>query len=120
MTISIWRYSHLALAVSSFVFIFLASITGIILAFEPISEQIQPYKYDDFQNISLAETLESTKKTYPEVISIEIDANNFVIASVITNDGDALNGYINPKTAEYLGNTIEKSSFFQWTTNLHR
>ena len=120
MTISIWRYSHLALAVSSFVFIFLASITGIILAFEPISEQIQPYKSDDFHNISLAETLDIAKKTYPEVISIEVDANNFVIASVITNDGDALNGYINPKTAEFLGNKIEKSSFFQWTTNLHR
>jgi sulfite reductase (NADPH) flavoprotein alpha-component len=120
MTISIWRYSHLALAVSSFVFIFLASITGIILAFEPISEQIQPYKTDDFNNISLAETLDIAKKTYPEVISIEVDANNFVIASVITNDGDALNGYINPKTGEYLGDKIEKSSFFQWTTNLHR
>src|SRR5690606_26067925 len=28
--------------------------------------------------------------------------------------------YINPKTGEFLGNKIEKSSFFQWTTNLHR
>ncbi|MCB0434087.1 MAG: hypothetical protein KDD18_14235, partial [Mangrovimonas sp.] len=44
ITISIWRYSHLALAVSSFVFIILASLTGIILAFQPISEQIKPYK----------------------------------------------------------------------------
>lgn len=120
MTISIWRYSHLALAVSSFVFIFLASITGIILAFEPISEKIQPYKSDDFHNISLAETLEITQKIYPEIISIETDANDFVSASVITHDGDALDGYINPKTGDYLGPKIEKSSFFQWTTNLHR
>uniref|UniRef100_UPI004049AD1E PepSY domain-containing protein n=2 Tax=Gelidibacter sp. TaxID=2018083 RepID=UPI004049AD1E len=120
MTISIWRYSHLALAVSSFVFIFLASITGIILAFEPISEQIKPYKVEGFNNIILSETLETLQKTYPEVISIEVDDNDFVIASVITNDGDALNGYINPKTGEFLGTKIEKSSFFQWTTNLHR
>jgi sulfite reductase (NADPH) flavoprotein alpha-component len=39
MTISIWRYSHLALAISAALFILIASITGIILAFEPISEK---------------------------------------------------------------------------------
>lgn len=120
MTISIWRYSHLALAVSSFIFILLASVTGIILAFEPISEQIKPYKVDDYKNISLAETIETAKATYLETFTIEIDANDFVLASVITNEGDALNGYINPKTGNYLGNKIEPSSFFQFTTNLHR
>src|SRR5690606_27271899 len=103
MTISIWRYSHLALAVSSFIFILLASVTGIILAFEPISEQIKPYKVDDFKNITLAETIEIAKTNYLETFTIEVDGNDFVLASVITNDGDALNGYINPKTGKYLG-----------------
>lgn len=120
MTISIWRYSHLFLAVSSFVFILLASITGIILAFEPISEQIKPYKIDGFDNIYLAETLQVLQQTYPEIIDLEIDANQFVLASVITNEGKSQNGYINPKTGEYLGRKIESSKFFQFTTNLHR
>lgn len=120
MTISIWRYSHLALAVSSFVFIFLASVTGIILAFEPISEQVQPYKADDFNQITLAESLESLTAQYPEVISLEVDSNDFVLASVFTHEGESLNGYFNPKTAEYLGEKIEPSKFFQWTTNFHR
>ena len=120
MTISIWRYSHLALAVSSFVFIFIASVTGIILAFQPISEQIQPFKVAGFNQITLAETLQAFKSQYPEVISLEVDQNNFVSASVFTDEGEALEGYFNPKTAEYLGTKIEISKFFQWTTNLHR
>lgn len=120
MTISIWRYSHLALAVSSFVFIFMASVTGIILAFQPISEQIQPYKVNGFNQITLAETLQTFKSHYPEVISLEVDSNDFVSASVFTEDGESLDGYFNPITAEYLGKKIETSKFFQWTTNLHR
>ncbi|GGG38013.1 PepSY domain-containing protein [Bizionia arctica] len=120
MTISIWRYSHLTLAVSSFVFILLASITGIILAFQPISEQIQPYKTADFETVSLAETISTLQTTYPEIIDVQIDANDFVLASVITIEGESITAYINPKTAEILGDKIETSKFFQWVTNFHR
>lgn len=120
MTISIWRYSHLALAVSSFVFILLASITGIILAFQPISEQLEPYKVADLETISVAETITVFKDTYPEIIDIKVDDNHFVIASVFTNEGNNLKGYFNPKNAEYLGKEIEPSKFFQWVTNFHR
>ncbi|WP_299249153.1 PepSY domain-containing protein [uncultured Lacinutrix sp.] len=120
MTISIWRYSHLTLAVSSFVFILLASITGIILAFQPISEQMEPYKVSDFESITLAETLSNLKTEYPEVLDLQIDANQFVLASVITNDGESLNGYINPRTGQFLGDKIEVSKFFNWVTNFHR
>lgn len=120
MTISIWRYSHLALAVSSFVFILLASITGIILAFEPISDKLQPYQVADLNTLSLSETVSIFKDNYPEVIEIQIDANHFVFASVITEDGKSLNGYFNPKTAQFLANKKEPSKFFQWVTNFHR
>ena len=120
MTISIWRYSHLTLAVSSFVFILLASITGIILAFQPISEQMEPYKVSDFESITLAETLSNLKTEYPEVLDLQIDANQFVLASVITNDGESVNGYINPRTGQFLGDKIEVSKFFNWVTNFHR
>jgi len=120
MSISLWRYSHLALAVSSFLFVFLASITGIILAFQPISEQLQPYKVADLEALSVAQTVRVFKDKYPEIIDIKVDANNFVVASVFTNDGDNLNGYFNPQTAEYLGEEIKPSPFFQWVTSLHR
>lgn len=120
MTISIWRYSHLTLAVSSFVFILLASVTGIILAFQPISEQLQPYKVSNFESITLAETISNLKAEYPEVLDVQVDANQFVLASVITKNGESLQGYINPKTAQFLGDKIEVSKFFKWVTNFHR
>src|SRR5690606_41360301 len=90
MTISIWRYSHLALAVSSFVFIVLASVTGILLAFQPISEQLEPYHVADLDNITLAETLTVFQETYPEIIDIKVDGNDFVVASVFTEEGNDL------------------------------
>src|SRR5690554_2062780 len=99
MTISIWRYSHLALAVSSFAFIFLASVTGIVLASQPISEKLQPYKTDGFDQITLAESLEAFTSSYAEIITLEVDHNDFVLASVINAKGESIEGYFHPKTA---------------------
>lgn len=120
MTISIWRYSHLALAVSSFVFIILASVTGIILAFQPISEQLEPYHVADLDTVTMSQTLQVFKQTYPEILEIKVDANKFVSASVFTEEGDNLEGYFNPLTAAYLGETLKPSPFFQWITSFHR
>ena len=77
MTISIWRYSHVTLAISSFIFILIASVTGIILAFEPISKQLEPYRIQHTENTSLSTTITSLKKRYDDIVSIEIDRNNF-------------------------------------------
>ncbi|WP_282069676.1 PepSY domain-containing protein [Olleya namhaensis] len=120
MTLSIWRYSHLTLALASFVFVFLATITGIVLAFQPISEQLQSYKIEALDQLDLDQTVATFKRQYPEVITIEVDANQFVSASVITKKGTALNGYFNPKTAAFLGEKPEVSNLFKFTTNLHR
>ncbi len=120
MTLSIWRYSHLTLAITSFVFVFLATITGIILAFQPISEQMQPFKIESVNQLDVDQTITTFKDKYPEIINIEVDANQFVSASVITADGTSLNGYFNPKTAAFLGEKPEISAFFKFTTNLHR
>jgi sulfite reductase (NADPH) flavoprotein alpha-component len=120
MTISIWRYSHLALAVSSFVFILLASVTGIILAFEPISEQIRPYKVSNFDEVTVAKTITVFKDKYPEVLSLEVDSNDFVFASVFTEEGESLEGYFNPITGDFIVEKPEVSKFFQFVTSLHR
>ncbi|MEO1031922.1 MAG: PepSY domain-containing protein [Bacteroidota bacterium] len=120
MTISIWRYSHLVLAVSSALFIFIATITGIILAFEPISNQVQPYAVDNAKDLSVAETLETLQNEYAEILTLSIDDNDFVMASVITKDGKSDTFYINPFTGEKLGELIKKKPIFEFATNLHR
>lgn len=120
MVFSIWRFSHLALAISSFIFIFIASVTGIILSVEPMSEQVKPYSVDNLEKISLAKTISTLKNEYDEIISIEKDHNNFIIGSVITKTGSSERFYINPNTGKKIGSLIEKAPIYKFATNLHR
>lgn len=120
MTISIWRYSHLLLAVSSAVFIFIATVTGIILAVEPISNQLQPYAVTSIDNVPLVKTISALQNQYEEVVTLEVDKNDFVIASVITKDFESQTFYINPNTGEKIGEIIKKAPIFEFATNLHR
>jgi sulfite reductase (NADPH) flavoprotein alpha-component len=106
------------LALVSSLFIVLASVTGTILAFEPISNQLESYQINE--DTTLATTIESLTNSYDEIITISTDENDFVIASVITKEGDSETFYINPETGEKLGELIEKSPLFKFTTNLHR
>ncbi|OEK09570.1 FAD-binding oxidoreductase [Flavivirga aquatica] len=120
MTISIWRYSHLALAISSSLFILLATLTGVILAFEPISNQLKPYAVKNADTLLLSQTIESLENVYDEVIRIEIDKNDFIQTSVVTKEGKNETFYINPFTAKKIGRVIEKAPIFKFATNLHR
>lgn len=120
MTISIWRYSHLALAISSALFIIIASITGIILAFEPIANKLKPFAVENIEALSLANTIAVLEKKYDEVIEIEVDENNFVSVAVITKKGNSETFYINPKTGNKIGEIIKKQPIFEFATNLHR
>lgn len=120
MIASIWRYSHLSLAISSFIFILIASLTGIILAFEPVSEQLHPYEFTKANEQSLAKTIHILKNKYEEVLSLERDHNNFIIASVVTSDGLSDRFYIDPSTGKKVGAIIEKAPIYKFATNLHR
>ncbi len=120
MTISIWRYSHLALAISSSIFLCIASITGIILAFEPISEAMHAHTTEDISHLPLAETIDTLTQSYEEVINFEIDANDALLASVITKEGGSETIYIDPTTGKKLGVPREKAAIFKFATNLHR
>jgi len=120
MTISIWRFSHLTLAISSALFILIACLTGIILAFEPISNKINRYNIVDVNSFSIAETITALENEYEEIITINVDENDFVSVSVITSNGKSEAFYINPKTGKKIGNIIQKSSIFEFATNLHR
>lgn len=120
MTISIWRYSHLLLAVSSFLFLALASITGVILAVDAINEKHPSYNVADLNKISLSETLSILNKTYTEITEISVDKNHFVTIQAIDEEGNDVNAYIDPKTGNVLGTPAKKTDFILWTTALHR
>lgn len=120
MTISVWRYSHLALAVSSFLFIALASVTGIILAFKPVTEKAASYRVSGFDKATVAQTVAALKNKYPEIIDISVDANQFVTLKGSDADFNTIKAYVDPATGKVLGKPAKPNEFFEWITALHR
>jgi sulfite reductase (NADPH) flavoprotein alpha-component len=120
MTLSFWRYTHLALALFSSIFLLLASVTGIILAVDAVQEKTLPYKAAKFDKITLGETLPILKKEYSEITELSVDYNQFVTLQAIDADGNDINAYIDPKTGKALGKPEKKSEFIQWVTGFHR
>lgn len=120
MTLSFWRYTHLVLALFSSLFLLLASVTGIILAVDAVQEKTLPYKVENFDQITLGQTLDALKKAYPEKTELNVDYNQFVTLQALDQDGNDINAYINPKTGKILGKPVKKSEFIQWVTSLHR
>lgn len=120
MIISIWRYSHLVLALSSSIFVLIAALTGVILAFEPIGNQIKNYDPVDLDEVSLATTVHEVRKHYDEIFSIEVDEEGFVILSALDADGDMVEHYINPASGEKVGDLIAQHPIYEFATALHR
>jgi len=88
MSLLVWRYSHFLLALVSSLFLLIASVTGGILAFEPISLSIQPYSVTSLDKVSLNQTIIALNKNYDEIIEIEVTDDDFVMASVITDNAE--------------------------------
>lgn len=120
MTRSLWRYSHLVLAFSSALFLVVASVTGVILAFEPISKSIKNYDVVSLEEVSLVQAITALQNEQSEVLKITVTSDQFVTASFVNEQGETVHHYIHPTTGELLGKVAEKSPLFRWVTNLHR
>ena len=120
MTISVWRFSHLALAVSSFLFVALASITGVLLAFQPVTEQFPSYRATGFDQITLSESIPVLDKSFSEVTDVSIGANRFVTVKGTDTAGKSRSAYVDPRSGRIWGVPGKKNEFFEWVTALHR
>lgn len=119
MTVSIWRYSHLALFLISSLFLIAAALSGLILSFDPISEEFKSEHNSGLSEINLSELIQSVNSNFDETLTVEIDDNSFLKASIIT-EGASKQVYVSPITGKQIGNVREKNSFFQFVTNFHR
>ncbi len=120
MTLSVWRYSHLILALVSGAFLLVASLTGIILTFEPMVHASKSYDMADLQQLSLAQTIENLENKYVDVLELTIDSDDFVLASVVLNESESATFYVDPTTGKKIGEPYEKAEIFKFATNLHR
>ena len=109
-----------ALAVFSSLFLVLASVTGTLLAVDAIQEKIPSHRVENFEKITLGETLPVLRKTYPEITELSVDHNQFVSLQGIDQKDNDVNAYIDPRTGKIVGTPIKKGAFIQWTTALHR
>ena len=110
----------MVLALISSLFLITASVTGVILALEPLKEFSKGYAVTDLSEVSVAETVSALRSENSEVLYVEIDSNDFVLASVINNEGKSESVYVNPSTAEVLGKSERKPWIFEFSKNLHR
>lgn len=120
MTRSIWRLSHLSLALVASLFLILAAISGIFLAYEPIQNRTQSTFSSEWNETSLATCIDSMRSKYLETTSIEKDVNGFFVASVLTEDGEFETFQINPQTGEKSAEVTKQSTFYEWMTTFHR
>lgn len=119
--INIWRYSHFVLALSSSIFVLLATVTGIFLVFEPVEKELQPFEVAGAEELSLAQVIDTLQSKYDEILMLEVNANQFVAVDVFSMEED-LSGkfYINPFTGEKIGDIPEKRPIYEFMTVLHR
>lgn len=120
MILSIWRFCHFSLAAVASLFLIIASLTGAILAFEPITDSLKNYSINNLNEISLKETLNVLDKKFKEVYEIQITNEGFVSAKVLTFSNQTEEVYLNPINGETLEKIKPKSKFFSFFTNLHR
>ncbi len=120
MTLSIWRYAHLSLAILSSAFLVILSITGVILAVDAINEKSPAYKVENFDNITLAQVLPTLREHYFEIIEVKVDHNDFVTIDAMDEDGNSIKSYIDPTTGKKIGEIVPKRDFINWVTALHR
>lgn len=119
MNASPWRLIHLWLAVVSSVFVLIASLTGAILAFEPIYEQAHPYDLGEEERLTLYELVQHTSTRYDEISSIKKDHNGFYQISIFSDEGEST-FYINPLSGEKIGEIIKTPPLFDFARTLHR
>lgn len=119
MTLSIWRYAHLTLALISSIFLVMASVTGAILSINAIQERAV-INNTNHNNVTIAETIKTIQKNYSEISIISIDDNQQVTVEGFDNDDNQTKAIIDPKTGKTIGKPQKKSEFINWVTSLHR
>lgn len=120
MILSFWRRIHLILALLSFLFLLITSITGVILSFEPIQNELSECHISRAPNTSVSDLIVQLEKQYDEVFEVKIEENEFLQLSVITAEGDFETFYADPKTGLKIAEIEEKSRLFVFSRTLHR
>ncbi len=120
MTLSIWRYAHLSLAIIASLFLVMASLSGAILAYDAVQEKVPSYKSKGFDTLSVADLLVAVDHKYEEISEITIDHNSYVSIKAMDSEGMDVEAIIDPANGNVLTKPLQKSDFMLWVTAFHR
>ncbi len=117
MGISLWRLTHLWLAMVSSIFLLIASVTGAILAFEPIYENGKAFRVAGGDDIPIAQLIDTVRNHHQDIVSIARDKNGFIALQTLDENQPF---YIDPLTGEKLGEPFKTPAVFDFCRTLHR
>lgn len=118
MRLSPWRLIHLWLAIVSGVFLLIASVTGLILSFEPLYEQSYGF-CADADELAISELIKNVSDNYEDISSIRKDHNGYYQISILGGLGEET-FYFDPVTGDRLGDLIKTPELFDFARTLHR
>ncbi|MFY0593142.1 PepSY domain-containing protein [Roseivirga sp.] len=117
MSSPLWRVAHFYLAVISSIFLFIASITGAILSFEPIYQKGHDFYVENADDLSVRDIIENISEKHEEILNIKRDKNGFISIQTIDQETPFI---VDPYTGKKLGDLIETPEIFEFSRTLHR
>ena len=120
MSSSIWRLSHFLLAALASLFLIIASVTGIVLSFSPIQNELSDFHPGDVSSVSVADLIAALSNDYVDIIDVKIDENEFVQVSAIAKNGDYELFYFDPLNGNKIGDVENEHPVYTFSRNLHR
>lgn len=115
----IWRNTHFLLAISTSLFLVMASVSGVILGIEAIIDQTKPQAIYSLESHSLKATMEAVEDQFDDVYEIVVTEKKFVIVQGTTSNGFET-FYVDPKTGIKIKNVSSSNPFFNQVRSLHR
>ncbi|MBB78787.1 MAG: FAD-binding oxidoreductase [Crocinitomicaceae bacterium] len=119
MILSFWRKSHLILAISSFLFLIITTLTGVILSFKPIAFELHEANINKVGNKNISTLINELNSKFDEIIEIKVDKNNLLKLSLI-NKGEYQEFFADPDTLKKKVSEIETSKIFKYAEIIHR
>lgn len=120
MTSSVWRISHLLIAIISTVFLLTASVTGGIIAVDNCLKSTKNTATADLSGVNLAESIPVLQKKFSQVNALEVNENHELIIDALDDNGNEIKSVVDPKSGKIIGNRIKESQFMKQVISLHR
>ena len=110
----------MSLALISALFLIVAAITGIVLAFSPIQSKQTKYSAKNLDKVTISNFIETLNQSYSEIIEISVDDNQYLKVKATDLNGDGKNFYAKPLDGSIIGDIKKESTTFSLFRNIHR